>query len=446
MIKSVISEKNVKIHFIGIGGIGMSGLAKYCLSAGHEVSGSDTVRSEETRILEKSGAKIYYGHRRGNARGADVVVYTSAITSDNPEFQFAVDNGKVILKRSELLALIEKRHGYSVAVSGCHGKTTVTAMLAHIFKRGGVDLTAFIGGEDRVYGNFIAGKDVLLTEACEFKKNFLDLTPTLAVVLNIDNDHLDCYGSLEELTAAYRAFVSKSLAVINADDKAASSIAGQTSVTYGIKEAAVYKASDIREEDGGVSFTFSEYGAPTAKINLRLSGIYNVYNALAALASARCYGIPVKKAAEALKDFEGVKRRQEILGNVKGAVIEADYAHHPSEIAAVLGGGKNVLAVFQPHTYSRTKLLMKDFVKTFQTRDTVVLPTYAAREAYDVEGSGYALYIELSEAGAHAKYAENKEQLFKFLDGCAEKYDKIIFLGAGDIYSFATEYAKNRFN
>lgn len=438
MEKNSVLDKDVRIHFIGVGGIGMSALAEYCLSLDMKVSGSDVRESEQTRRLQTLGAKIFLGHRRLNAKGADVVVYTSAAASDNPELLFAEDNDKLILKRSELLALIEKKHGYSIAVSGCHGKTTTTAMIAHIYKRAGIDLTAFIGGEDKVYGNFIRGKDIMLAEACEFKRNFLDLSPSLALVLNIDDDHLDCYRDMFALTEAYRKFIDKCVAVINADDVRAAAIAGESSVTFGIKNTAIYMAKNIVETAEGIEFDFYEYGAETAHVQLALSGSYNVYNALAALACTRYYGISVNKAVEALKNFTGVKRRRERLAD---GVI-ADYAHHPREIAAVMKGEKNAIAVFQPHTYSRTRLLMNEFVEVLAPLRCVILPTYAAREAYDVDGSGYALYLRLKECGADALYAEDEEKLFALL--AHENAEKIIFIGAGDIYDYALDYVKRR--
>lgn len=421
----------------------MSALAKYCVAVGMRVSGSDIHESAVTEELARMGVRIYIGHARLNARGAKVVVYTSAVKDDNPELCFARDNKKTIYKRSELLARIERMHKYSIAVSGCHGKTTVTAMLAHIFMACGADLTAFIGGCDGVYGNFIAGGGGLfLSEACEFRKNFLDLSPKLALVLNIDNDHLDCYRNMDNLVAAYKKFVSGCVAVINADDSRAMSVAGQSAVTYAIKEPAVYKATDICETDGGVSFSFSEYGAVTAKVKLALGGRYNVYNALAALSAARCYGADAKTAAAALETFGGVSRRQEKLAEIGGTSFIADYAHHPSELAAVLSDRKNALAVFQPHTYSRTKLLSADFVNVLKGVKTVIMPTYAAREPYDPEGGGYTLFKKIKDAGGDTVYAENKPNLFSILEASIGKYKEVILLGAGDIYQTATEFVQ----
>lgn len=429
-----ILSQTEKLHFIGIGGIGMSALAQYALRCGIKVSGSDTAENEQVKKLAALGAKISIGHARKNAKGADAVVYTSAISEDNPEYLFARDNQKLLMKRAEFLRCVEQAHDLSVAVSGCHGKTTATAMLAHVFACANKSATSLIGGEDSDYGNFTFGRDIFLTEACEYKRNFLYLTPDVAVILNIDNDHLECYGDLDHLVGAYREFAAEGIAVVNADDENAVRAAGRNFVTFGMKNAAMYTCEDVRSEDGRYSFTLVEYGIRQGRVRLKTEGRHNVYNALAAVAAARQCGVSTAEAVRGVEDFKGVKRRWETIGELFGKKVIADYAHHPKEIVSALSSVKNPLVIFQPHTYSRTKLLMKDFVAALRGKTCVVYATYPAREKYDAEGSAYTLYLELKKAGGDAVYAEDEGRLLQAVRLRAEAADAVLALGAGDIY------------
>lgn len=417
----------------------MSSLAIFCKNKGFIVSGSDTSSSPIIESLKKQNVKVFLGHNRKNARGIDVLVYTSAISKDNPELQFALDNKKIVLKRTQLLALIEKTHNFSVGVSGCHGKTTATAMLTHIFKTAGKSLTAFIGGEDKIYGNFVYGQNELIYEACEFQRNFLDLSPKIGVILNVDNDHLDTYRDLSDIKGAYKQFISQCVSVINNDDQNARQLAGLSTVTFGVENTSHFMAKNIKETPF-ISFDLYEYGGKTGRVKINVVGKFNVYNALSAIAVARIHGISTKKCIDGLKNFCGVKRRLEVLGVKKSCVIQADYAHHPREIEKVVSG--NTLVVFQSHTYSRTKFLMDEFVDVLKSLDTVILPTYPAREKYDVEGSGYVLYKNILSAKSNCFYAENDDILYEYLDKNYFRYEKILFLGAGDVYNKAEKYLK----
>ena len=354
-----------------------------------------------------------------------------------------------------------------MAVGGCHGKTTATAMLAHMLMCAKKSATCMIGGEDSIYGNFTFGSDIFLTEACEYKRNFLCLSPDVAVVLNIDNDHLDCYKDINDLIAAYRAFAEKGVGVINADDENALRAAGRNTVSFGIKNPAMYGAEKLTKDAlGRYSFVLTEYGMKRRRVRLSAAGLHNVYNALAAIAAARAAGLTAEEAARGAEDFTGVKRRQEVIGAVGGKKIVADYAHHPTEIRATLTAAKNYphkrlvlcfhpkeiagalaeaknpLVVFQPHTYSRTRLLMEDFLAVLEKYPTVIYPTYAAREKYDYEGSAYALYAGLKERGAETAYAENAGRLFEKLEEKAGLYGEIYILGAGDLYDELTKRLK----
>lgn len=430
----ILSEAE-KLHFVGAGGVGMSALAQYALACGKKVSGSDASEGEQVEKLISLGAKIAIGHARKNARGADAVIYSSAVLEDNPELQFARDNKKPLFSRAEMLACAEAAHPFSAAVSGCHGKTTCTAMLAHMFVCAGVSATCMIGGDDLSLGNFTFGKDIFLTEACEYKRNFLHLKPDVAVILNIDDDHLDCYGDMDALTEAYAAFAGRGVSVVCADDRRAMRAAGKNEVSFGIENKAMYAAENLRKtRDGKWSFTVSEYGVKRGRIRLNVTGKHNVYNALAAFAAARCCGVSPEDARRGAEAFRGVKRRCEYLGELGGAKVIADYAHHPREIAAALSGAKRPLVVFQPHTYSRTRLLMGEFVETLKKYPSVIFPAYAARETYDFEGSAFRLCAELKAAGADAVYAETPAALMEELRARAGDFGEIYVLGAGDLY------------
>ena len=412
----------------------MSALAQYALQCKIKVSGSDTAQNEQIEKLEKLGAKIFIGHARNNAKGADAVVYTSAVSEDNPELLFARDNQKLIMKRAEFLRCVEMSHDFSVAVAGCHGKTTATAMLAHVLICAQKSVTAMIGGEDVEIGNFTFGKDIFLTEDCEYKRNFLYLSPDVAVILNIDKDHLDCYKDFEDIVAAYKEFACGAIAVVNADDENAVRAAGENFVTFGVTNAAMYTCEDVRAEEGKLSFTLVEYGIKQGRVHLKVGGKHNVYNALAAIAAARQCGVSVQDAIRGVEKFKGVKRRFETIGELFGKKIIADYAHHPREIVSTLSAAKNPLVVFQPHTYSRTKLLMAEFVGALKNYKGVIYSTYAAREDYDAEGSAYTLYRALKEQGADYIYAENPERLLQAIRERADAADTVFVLGAGNIY------------
>ena len=438
----ILSETE-KLHFIGIGGIGMSALAQYAYACGKKVSGSDSVFNDQVKKLTAMGIRVATGHTRQNARGADVVIYSSAIPEDNPELQFARDNKKIILKRAEFLRCVEQAHKFSAAVSGCHGKTTTTAMLAHMYLCAKKSATCMIGGEDATLGNFTYGKDLFLTEACEYKKNFLYLTPNLAIVLNIDNDHLDCYKDMEELTEAYREFAAHGIGIINADDANALKAAGANSVSFGIKNKAMYGAVNLeKDEENRYAFTVTEYGIKKARLQLNVAGKHNVTNALAAIAAGRNSGLSMEECVRGAEAFKGAKRRNEPIGTVGGVKVIADYAHHPKEIEETLTSAKNPLVVFQPHTYTRTKILMGDFVRVLREYATVIYPTYAAREKYDFAGSAYALYTALKKGGADTAYAENTGRLLEKLKENAGKFSEIYILGAGDLYDEMTKQLK----
>ncbi len=438
MSRNCFIEKYSKIHFIGIGGVSMSALAKYCLLNKVLVSGSDRSYSEEIELLKSLGAEVYNKHQKSLPSGVEAVVYTSAIGEDNLELLSAKEKGVDIFKRSEFLGEIVKEFNSSVAICGSHGKTTTTAMLSEVFITSGYNPTVFLGGDYKGFGNFYNGnKDLVILEACEYKKNFLDIKPNSVIVTNVDNDHLDSYKNLEEEKESFNKFIKNSVAFVNADDKNCKSLNCNCVVSYGISEPACYTAKNIKEVNGKQAFTVYAYGRRLGRIKLSLRGIHNVYNALSVVAFADENKVPFYKIKKGLEKFEGVKRRDEFIGKYKNYLCFSDYAHHPSEIDALLSSRKNIektLVVFQPHTYSRTKFLMEDFVKALsKVKNLIIYKTFPARESFDEEGDGKKLYKKIKKINNKAKYLSSIEELKKGILTFND-IEEIYFVGAGDLY------------
>ncbi len=418
----------------------MSSLAFFCLEKGIKVYGSDRVESNITKSLVDKGAKVFYSHLAKNLPHCDAVVFTSAIDEQNEELIEAKKRGIKLYPRAEFLSNILSLFRKSVGVAGCHGKTTTTAMIAKVLIQAGLDPTVFLGGEDKNFSNFrLGGGDIVLTEACEYKKNLSYLSPSIALVLNIDNDHLDSYLNMEDLTDTFRKFVRGKISVINADDKNSLPLFNDSTVTFGINEKATYTAKKLKFNGKGYSFTAYIYSKPVCRINLKVSGVHNVYNALSALAVCHILGCEPQTIKKGLENFYGVKRRDEYLGEYNGLKVYADYAHHPKEISAVLEVYKNradkFAVVFQPHTYSRTKLLMQDFVLALKKEENLILfKTYPAREEYDFLGSEESLYGNLIKADCKCEVALSSEQLYNEIEKLKGKVDAILVLGAGDLY------------
>ncbi len=445
MKQNVFFSDYKHIHFIGIGGVSMSGLAKFCLMNGFFVSGSDKAVNEETKKLSALGATVFKGHSARNAYKSELIVYSSAVSDDNPELKYALKNNIPVLKRSELLGEILSLHKKTVAISGSHGKTTTTAMLAAAFIKAGLNPTVFLGGTSKDFGNFRSGgKDFAVAEACEYKRNFLDITPDYAVILNIDDDHVDTYKNKEDAADAFSRFTAKSVSFINADDPYARKIFNSSTVTFGIKNLASYTAKYTDKKECR-SFTAYAYGKRLGRVKLKIAGEHNVYNALAVIAVSNELKLPFSAVKSAIEKFDGVKRRNEYLGDISGTPCFADYAHHPTEIRAALKSktGK-VLAVFQPHTYSRTQALMRDFVAALNLADGVIIyKTYPAREKFSAEGDGKNLYSKLCvNYQGFTAYAGGYGSLIRELKSRAGEYDVILFLGAGDIYDAAKNCVK----
>lgn len=423
----------------------MSGLALFLQKQGFCVAGSDIAAGSMTAKLEEEGIRVHYGHAPERIGIADAIVVNSAIAEDDVELAEARRRNIPVYSRAELLHLVAACFENSVGIAGCHGKTTATAMCAHVLEECSGSCSAHIGGEDFDYGNFHFGGDrYFVTEACEYKGNFLKLEPNLAVVLNTDKDHLECYGSAENLRAAYAEFARRADgAIVCGEDEIVNMV--RPSLTFGMSDEFDVSASNVRSSGGKYSFHLRICGEVFDKVKLNVYGKHNIYNALAAAAVAEYYGYPPSFAAEGLKKFRGIRRRFEPLGRLNGAELIADYAHHPREISASLHTageicGGRLFVVFQPHTYSRTKLLFGDFVSVLSgVENLVVYKTYPAREYFDADGSA----LTLSEHLPNSLYIESVRELEIYLRCSLGAGDVALFLGAGDIYFAAKQIVRN---
>lgn len=429
----------------------MSALAKYVISCGGEVAGYDAARSARTDELQKKGVNIYFSseiseEEKGIINRADKIVCTSAISAGNVRYDECLAQGKQITSRGEFLGETASAFHHTIAVAGSHGKTTCTCMCAHIFYAANEPFAMHAGGDDLYFGNFYeSGRKYFITEACEYKKNLLKLSPSLSLLLNADRDHMECYGGEEELIGAFSRYCNAGKrALVCADDEKIN--ADRFSYpSFGIEnQRANYTAKRLESDGERYSFDFCEENRPLCRVTLRVFGRVNVYNALAAGAAARTFGIDAKSIAAGLNDFSGVKRRFETIGRRNGAAYICDYAHHPREIAAALQTSKKItknrlFVVFQPHTYSRTETLFSEFVRSLsQAGDLLIFKEYAARESYNKNGSAKRLAQNVTGAA----YAQTDEEIKRWIGERAGKNDTVLFLGAGDIYDRAKKMVK----
>jgi UDP-N-acetylmuramate--alanine ligase len=438
-----------KIHFIGIGGIGMSGIAEVLLNLGYQVSGSDLRESEITRRLADLGGEIVYGHREENVRQVDVVVTSTAVKADNPEVLEAHRRLIPVIPRAEMLAEL-MRMKYGIAVAGTHGKTTTTSMVATILSHGGIDPTAVIGGRlDSLGSNAKLGQGkFLVAEADESDGSFLHLSPTIAVVTNIDADHLDFYRDLEEIKGVFVDFINKvpfyGTAILCLDDPNVQAVIPQVKkrfVTYGLAPQADFRATDIEHREDRTSFVAHHHGERLGRLSLRMPGRHNVLNALAAVAVASELGIPFAVMAEGLQDFGGVQRRFQIKHDQDGVMVVDDYGHHPAEVRATLaaarcGWDRRLVAVFQPHRYSRTRALFEEFLTAFyQAEHLVVMDVYAAGEEPIPGVESKALAAGIAEHGhKDVHYIAERDAVVDHLRSVVRPGDIVITLGAGNVW------------
>ncbi len=442
-------DRPVHVHFIGIGGISMSGLAAVLLKRGFSVSGSDSHESPLTVWLCGLGASISYPQSAGNIHDdIDVVVYTAAIHPDNPEYLAAKAKEIPMLTRAELLGQLMNNYSSSIAVSGTHGKTTTTSMLSHIMMRCDLDPTISVGGIlPSIGGNVRVGaSNYFLTEACEYTNSFLSLSPTLGIILNIDADHLDFFKDLDDIRHSFRRFAAQIPAdgalVINAEIPRLTELTdglGCRVVTYGVDCGDYHAVNLSYNELGFGSFDLQKGEDILGHFTLSVPGRHNVSNACAALAAGFLLELPADTMAAGLSEFKGTDRRFQKKGEIGGVTIIDDYAHHPTEIRVTLEAAKKlpyrqVWCVFQPHTYTRTKALMDDFVKALSIADKVVLADiYAARETDTLGISSDLLRQKLCDTGKDAWYFPTFDEIETFLLEHCESGDLLITMGAGDV-------------
>jgi UDP-N-acetylmuramate--alanine ligase len=437
------------IHFIGIGGAGLSAIARVLMEQGAEVSGSDLVLSPVAESLARDGVRVFVGHRPDNVTGADLIVVSSAVPASNVEVQAARAAGIPVLKRPEFLGrMMDGRLG--VAVAGTHGKTTTTAMIASILLEAGRDPTFIVGGVIAGLGtNARAGEGPLFViEADEYDRTFLSLKPTAAVVTNVEHDHPDCYPTFAEFRAAFEAFTAlvppEGLLAACWDDPVARELGARRRATgaavtfFGLGQRAEMRAEEVRPNfAGGVDFLATRTGQMLGLVRLRVPGAHNASNAMAAIAVTDFLGVPFRVTRTALTEFRGVGRRFEVKGEVHDVVVVDDYAHHPTEIRATLEAARGrfpkrpLWAVWQPHTYSRTATLLADFAQAFDAADhVIVLPVYAAREVdtLGVSSAGVVAAIQHPDA----RCAASLDEAVVWLGTEVQPGDVVLTLGAGD--------------
>lgn len=440
------------IHFIGIGGIGISAIAEILLSRGHNVSGSDIKQSDITDRLCKKGAKIYIGHKSENVEGKDLVVYSSAIDGENPEMTGAKEKNIPLAGRAEVLGVLMSEFKNSIAISGTHGKTTTTSMVSLILDNAGLKPTILVGGNlAEIGGNVKVGQgDYFVTEACEYRDSFLQLRPKIEVILNIDSDHLDYFKDIDHIVSSFDKFTKAvprdgKIIAYNANPfvkRVIENIPGV--ITYGYSETCTYSIRGIYFDDEGLpGFHMAFEGKDLGEIKLSIPGEHNILNAAAAFACCHQCGVSPRVIVSTLNEFAGTERRFDHIGITdKGFRLVDDYAHHPTEIRMTLSAAQNVphrrlWCLFQPHTYTRTLALFDLFADAFEKADVLILTEiYAAREKdiYNVSSEKLAEEIKRVHPGKEVYYMGSFEEIADFVGKNAEKNDLVITMGAGDIY------------
>ena len=441
-----------RVHLVGAGGVHLSAIGQILLARGHIVTGSDLARSDYSERLQGAGGTVYHGHAPSNLGRAELVVATAAASSDNPELEAARERGVQVLSRAQMVQwLLAER--LVLAVAGSHGKTTSTALLAQMAVDGGLDPLVLLGGDSPgLGGNARDGSGVhAVVEADEYAEAFLEYEPEIAIIANLEADHLDYYGSEERLRAAFAAFAERvrpdGLLLVGADSEAASEIgharraAGARVERFGFAADAEWRAEQLRANDlGGLDANVSLEGVGLGALSLRVPGRHNVLNALGALAAAMRAGVDFKRAAQAASQFTGTRRRFELHGEVRGVTLVDDYAHHPSEVRATLAAarlrypGRRLVGCFQPHTYSRSAYLLDGFRDCFEGLDALfIAPTYAARETPDQGLDGAGLAAEITRPAA--RYVASLDEGASLIAEALEAGDIFFTIGAGDIDS-----------
>ena len=448
------------IHFIGIGGISMSGLAALMLSKGYTISGSDRKASPITEHLQELGTTVYEDHDPAQIEDADLVVYTDAIQMDNPEYRAAVAKKIDVVDRATFLGAVMKNFHISIAVSGTHGKTTTTSMIATAIKDEPFSPTIMVGGNlGEISGNVRIGEgDFFLTEACEYRANVLKYFPSTAIILNIDEDHLDFFDNIDHILETFRAYAGNlsedDVLILNKDDAYAYSMKDATKgrvVTFSYKEAADYEARNlvIDSHTGKPRYDLYIRGEEIAPIQLQVMGLHNVSNSLAAISACVENNIPVEDAIKGVLGYHGVGRRLEFKGEVNGIRVIDDYAHHPTEIASTLHALKptvknRLICIFQPHTYTRTKLLLDNFSHSFSESDmTIIADIYAAREKDYGDIHSRTLVNAVKANHDSAIYIGEQDDILDYIKDKSRPGDVILTMGAGDIYRVGERFLED---
>lgn len=450
-------NKPAKLHFTGIGGISMSGLAEIMLGKGFTITGSDFKKTEITGHLEALGATVFYGHRPENvSEDVDVLIYTAAVKADNPELIAAKEYHIPILTRAQFLGQIMKNYNISIGVSGTHGKTTTTSMISQILLEAKTDPTILVGGVmPAINGNTRVGhSDYMITESCEYTNSFLSFPPKIGIILNIAADHLDFFKDLDDIRQSFRKYASlipeDGILIINTD------IDNYEEITEGLKcriitygsdaKKSMYRAENIVYDDFACgSFDLVINGKTASHVRLAVTGEHNVYNALASIATAYALRLDESDVLSGLQKYTGTDRRFQYKGTLKGVTVIDDYAHHPDEIRATISTAKHyphnrMWVVFQPHTYTRTKALLDEFAKELSEADVVVLADiYAAREKNTVGISSKDLMKKIKDLGKEVYYFPSFNEIENFLLKKIIKNDMLITMGAGDVVNIGED-------
>ncbi len=451
----LLLETMKKIHFVGIGGAGMSAIAKILLEKGYEVSGSDLNDSEVVEKLKALGALVYKGHQKQNVTGKEAIVVSTAISDQNPEVVAAKENGIKIFHRSDIVAFLMNQSS-GIAIAGAHGKTTTTSMVSVMLDHAGKKPTIIIGGEvDYLGSNAKLGDGrYLVAEADESDGSFLKLLPKIAVVTNIENDHMDFYGTMENILKTFKKFLNNlprenGLAILCFDNEYIRDIAENLDrqfISYAVNHSADYMAKNIHTNGAGTSFDVYHHEEKMGTIVLNIPGKHNVANALAAIAVGDKAGLGIEEMAEGLRCFNGAKRRFQTKGRVKDVWIVDDYAHHPTEISTTLTAARQtkpnrLICAFQPHRYTRTQFLRKEYGSCFEAADLLVLTdVYSAGEKPIPGINGEVIKEEVEkQTGKEAIYIANRKDIAGYLEGVVRPGDLVMSMGAGDIYRTGEE-------
>jgi UDP-N-acetylmuramate--alanine ligase len=454
----LIKDKNKHVHFIGVGGISMSGLAQILLKNGFCVSGSDMKLSPIVQKLIDKGLIFHQGHNKDNVVDADMIVYTAAISNDNPELMMAKEKNIPTINRAVFLGELMKSHKYNIAISGTHGKTTTTSMVSHIFMEAKLEPTILIGGElDLIGGNVYTGKsDYFITEACEYKESFLSFYPYVGIILNIDADHLDYYKDINAIEAAFLKFAKlipqDGYLIGCADDSRVVNVMNSVScnkISYGIKNGDI-KAINITFNDNGcASFDVAKDDSIILSVELSVPGKHNVLNALSSIASSIALNVPYASISEGLMNFKGAHKRFEFKGEKNGITVIDDYAHHPTEIKALLSAAKTyphkrIICAFQPHTYTRTLTLFNEFCECFDDADEIVLADiYAAREQDTGVISSVMLGDKLRERKLKCTNFHSFDEITDYLKSNLTEGDLLLTVGAGEIVKVGEDFLQD---